>query len=232
MSSKNRRTALIVIAVVVLLVAGNQLRGQLGLELSPEGVQAWVNDLGWYGPLIFVALLAFRTFVVLPSAIILSAGGLVFGVVLGTLLGTIGVALSGTMQFGIARGVFRRRKRAVGAEDRDSSGLAQAGAIGVGVVTAHPLGPMSLVHFGAGISRMPAATFFTAVLLTAPVRAFGYSYFGTSLAEIGSQQFYVATGLLASMIVVPLLHKGTRERIFAKKQAGRRPAEEEANHHG
>jgi uncharacterized membrane protein YdjX (TVP38/TMEM64 family) len=219
--SKSRRTVLIVAVVAVLLVAGHQLRGHLGLELSPEGVEAWVNDLGWYGPIIFVALLTFRSFVVLPSAIILSAGGLVFGVVLGTLLGSIGLMLSGLFQFGVARGVFRARGVRGDTATADRGRLIHAGAIGVGVVTAHPLGPMTPVHFGAGISTMSAATFVSAVALAAPVRSFGFSYFGTSLAEFGSAQFYIATGLLTSMIVLPLLHPRTRNRIFAPGLRGR-----------
>jgi uncharacterized membrane protein YdjX (TVP38/TMEM64 family) len=210
--SKNRRTVVIVTMVVVLLVGGHQLRGHLGLELSPEGVEAWVNDLGWYGPIIFVALLTFRSFVVLPSAIILSAGGLVFGVVLGTLLGSIGLMLSGVLQFGFARGVFRARYDRAAADRRP---VTYAGPIGVAVVTAHPLGPMTPVHFGAGISTMSATTFIIAIVVAAPVRSFGFSYFGTSLAEFGSTQFYLATGLLISMIVLPLLHTGTRNRVFS-----------------
>ena len=219
--SKNRRAVLIAVMVVVLLVVGHQLRGYLGLELSPEGVEAWVNDLGWYGPVIFVALLTFRSFVLLPSAIILSAGGLIFGVVLGTLLGSIGLMLSGIFQFGVARGIFRARGVRDDAATADRGRLTHAGAIGVGVVTAHPLGPMTPVHFGAGISTMSAATFVIAVVLAAPVRSFGFSYFGTSLAEVGSAQFYLATGLLTSMIVLPLLHPRTRNRIFAPGRRGR-----------
>lgn len=213
------RILVIVTVVATLLFAGNFLRGRLGLELSPDALRDWVSDLGWYGPMMFVVLLGLRTFVVLPSSVILSAGGLVFGVLVGTLLGTVGVFLSAAVQFLIARGV-RRSGRA-----RDASGSEQpperrtiVGAFGVSAVTAHPLGPMTPVHFGAGLSSMPAATFFAAVILAAPFRAFGYSYFGTSIADIGSTQFYAATTLLGLMIVLPLLHARTRRRIFAGKE--------------
>ena len=174
--SKNQRRVLILAAIVVLLVGGRALRDQLGLELSPAGVEAWVAGLGWYGPALFVALLALRTFVVLPSVIILSAGGLVFGTLVGTLLGWLGVFLSAALQFGLARGIFRGSRGSLGGKWSGGPSIANAGAIGVAVVTAHPLGPMSAVHFGAGISSMPALTFFTAVALAAPIRSFGFSY--------------------------------------------------------
>lgn len=213
-----QRRALILATVIVLLVAGHELRIRLGLELSPAGVEAWVAALGWYGPVIFVVLLALRTFVVLPSSIILSAGGLVFGVLVGTLLGWLGVVLSGALQFGLARGVFRDSRRVTTSSATRAGAITNAGTLGVAVVTAHPLGPMTPVHFGAGISSMPAAVFLTAVALAAPIRSFGFSYFGTSLADVGSTQFFAATGLLSLLIVVPLMHTNTRRRIFALSQ--------------
>ncbi len=216
--SRTRRRLAILATVVVLLFAGTYLRGQLGLELSPESLRAWVSDLGWYGPLIFVMLVALRAFVILPSMLILTAGGLVFGVAVGTLLGTVGVLLSGALSFAIARGIVRRRASGGGEPSRRALQTSRAnavGSVGVAAVTAHPLGPMTPTHIAAGLSSMSLDRYFAALAVGAPVRAFGYSYFGTSIADVGSNQFYIATALLLVMIVVPLLHTGTRRRIFA-----------------
>jgi uncharacterized membrane protein YdjX (TVP38/TMEM64 family) len=210
--TKTRRRFLILAIVVVLLFAGSYLRSQLGIELSAESVRSWVADLGWYGPIIFIVLLALRAFVVLPSAVILSGGGLIFGVWFGTLLGSLGVVLSGMLNFTIARGFVRGRVRDARGESDAARG---AGALGVAVVTGHPLGPMTAAQVGAGLSTMSVPTYLFALVLSAPIRAFGFSYFGTSIAEVGSRQFYLATGLLIAMIVIPLMHGDTRRRIFS-----------------
>ena len=54
-----------------------------------------------------MAVVAFRSVLFLPSWVLLVGGGLCFGVVIGTLLGGLGVALSALMQFAVARGIGR-----------------------------------------------------------------------------------------------------------------------------
>ena len=146
----------------------------------------------------------------------LTAGGLVFGAPLGTVLGTAGILISALMKFGLARGIGRewvarqRGERFRKLEQRAES----AGAWVVAAVTAYPTGPMTPFHYGAGLSSIPVATFALAIAATAPLRAVAYSFFGSTLLAPGSPDFYVATGLLVAFALLPMLHPRLRRRLF------------------
>src|SRR3972149_612593 len=82
-------------ALTVVALAGSLLRSRLGLGSSLADIQTTVQALGWRGPGLFLALVTFRQFLAIPAALLLSAGGLCFGVALGTLLGATGIVVSG-----------------------------------------------------------------------------------------------------------------------------------------
>ena len=91
--------------VVGALVLGRAARQEAGIEVSAESIQTWVSSLGWQAPALYVGLVTFRIFLLLPSWVVLSAGGLVFGAFLGTVLGGLGVLM------GLYAITWRRRKQ-------------------------------------------------------------------------------------------------------------------------
>lgn len=202
--------------MALLFVGGRLARAQLGLELSPASVHAVVAGLGWAGPALFVGLVTFRQFLFLPSALVLPAGGVVFGAAFGTLLGALGIVLSAVLKYGVARALGRewlerRFGAAVAAFER------HAGTVGtplVALVTAHPAGPMSPIFWAAGFAAVPLLGFLVAVVVAAPVRAFAYAFFGATLLEPGSPRFWLATVLLVLAVLGPLAHPGLRGRIL------------------
>lgn len=207
---------LLLLFIVAAFAAGRLFRAEAGFELSAESIRAWVAGLGVMAPLIFVALVTFRNFVFLPSMVVLSAGGLVFGASLGTALGTAGIVISALMKFGLARGIGREWIASQQGErfrtlERRAEG---AGPWIIGAVTAYPTGPMTPFHYGAGLSSISLLAFALAVCLAAPLRAGTYSFFGSTLLAPGSPEFYVATGVLVGFVVLPLLHPRLRRRLF------------------
>jgi uncharacterized membrane protein YdjX (TVP38/TMEM64 family) len=213
---KHPRFLLLLLVVTGMFIAGRTARKSLGLELSPQSVLDWIRTLGWYAPVIFVGVVGFRTFLFLPSAVVLSAGGLLFGTLWGTLFGWFGVILSGAVLFAIGRYFgtdavpdgLRKSLR------RFDTHINRLGPLTLGAVTAHPLGPMAAVHCAAGLSTLRFLAFLGPVVLAGSLRAFGYSFFGMSLVEIGSTQFYLATTVLLALIVVPLAVPALRQRIL------------------
>ena len=95
--SSARRLA--VWAALLAVVAGRLLRSHLGLEMSSASIQAWVDHLGWTAPAIYLALVVFRHFLLIPSTVVIAAGGLCFGAATGAGLGALGIALCGLGQF-------------------------------------------------------------------------------------------------------------------------------------
>jgi len=207
--------------IAALVLGGRAVRSSLGIELDPGSIQGAVAALGWKGPALFVGLVTFRQFLFLPSAIVLPAGGVVFGAVEGTALGALGILLSAAMKYGLARSLGRdwlqaRFGAAVAAFERHAEA---AGPLVVGVVTAHPLGPMAAIFWAAGFAAVPVLGFLVAVALAAPVRAFAFSFFGSALLDPGTPRFWIATILLIGVALLPLAHRGFRARLMSVAQA-------------
>lgn len=215
-------TRLLPIALVGLVLAaamtGRSVHSQIGIEYSPESLQAYILGLGLMAPPIFVAIVTFRQFLLLPSMLVLTVGGLVFGAVEGTALGGIGIALSASLVFAFSRGVGRGwirgslKSRLRRIEER----IGAAGPAVVVLTTAHPMGPMSPFHCAAGVSSIRWYRFLLAITLAGFFRAFVYSFFGSTLLEVGSREFYTASALLLSAALLPLLNRRLRERVLGR----------------
>lgn len=214
------RVVPVLIAMLGLsLAAGWAVRDQLGIELSTESLRAMVAGMGWKAPAIFLGLLTFRQFIFLPAIVILPVGGLCFGTTVGTVLGATGIVLSALITFAIAR-------RIGGQWIRDTFGyrygwlernVEKAGPLVIGLVTAHPTGPMAAFFWGAGFSTMALLPFALAVAAGGSVRALAYSFLGSTLLLPGSPQFYAAATVLALAAIAPIAHPGLRRRLFGSR---------------
>jgi uncharacterized membrane protein YdjX (TVP38/TMEM64 family) len=214
----------LLVLLVALFAAGRGVRGELGLELEPQSLRDWVQGLGVLAPAVYVGLVTFRQFLLIPSLLLLASGGLVFGAGLGTLLGGTGIVLSALLGFTLARTLGREWLRVrmagrLGAVERHSGNL---GPLMVGLATAHPIGPMTPFHWGAGLASVAWLPFAAVVLIAGPTRAFLLSSLGAALVEPTSPRFWWTTGALLALVLLPLAHPGLRRRLLLRAEA--RPA--------
>jgi uncharacterized membrane protein YdjX (TVP38/TMEM64 family) len=218
---RRARAAALLLLLAAALLAGYRMRSDLGVEWSVESIRAAVRGFGLAAPLLFVALVAFRHFLFLPSMAVLTAAGLIFGGVLGTLLASLGILISALLYFAAARGLGREwlRPHLAGRLEEFERRIEGVGPLLIGLATAHPLGPMSPFHWGAGLSSLRASTFVGVMLLAAPVRAGAFAFFGANLADVGSEQFWLATALLLAAALLPLAHPGLRRRLISGLRA-------------
>ena len=108
MSPRYRKTLVLVVLVAALFGAGFYLREWLGIGLSPEDlspskIRENLLALGPAFPLACVALVAFRSFMGIPSGAALLLIGLVAGTSRGILYGSLGLIVSGSFIFTLAR---------------------------------------------------------------------------------------------------------------------------------
>src|SRR2546427_8173189 len=153
----SRRRLGIVLGVLVLIAVFSALRRSLGIELEPESIRDAVERLGIWGPLAFVALVALRIPLGVPSALALIGGGLVFGSLEGTLYGAAGLLISALAVFLGARWAGREAVEArVPGRLRyllDVVG-SPLGALFIAVGTAYPRSPITAFPVVAGVTRM------------------------------------------------------------------------------
>lgn len=213
------RLPLIGLAIVgATLLLGHLVREHLGMPLSPEGIQEGVQRLGWWGPVVFFLLTTFRLFLAIPSWLILPVGGLCFGTLMGTALGGGALITSACLKFTVARWLGREWVRArFGAHfERIERRIDRLGPVLIGVSTAHPMGVLSPLHWGAGLSSIRFAPFAAAIVLGAPVRAFAFSAFGAALVDPGTTEFRTVTVGLVAALLLPLASRPVRRRLFVR----------------
>jgi uncharacterized membrane protein YdjX (TVP38/TMEM64 family) len=214
---KSRRPLVFVAFIGCLFAGGWYARNEMGLELSQESVERLVAGLGWKASALFVSMVVFRQFLALPSFVVLSVGGAVFGAGMGTVLGAVGIVMSAIFGYTVARGAgrdFLRERLGARADDFQRRADA-AGPFVAGVATAHPAGPMTAFHWGSGLASVPVIPFMIGVALGAPFRAALYAFFGSTLFEPGTPRFYVASVILVVVALLPLAHGGTRRRMLS-----------------
>jgi uncharacterized membrane protein YdjX (TVP38/TMEM64 family) len=217
------RAALLGALVLAGFVA---VRRALGLELDPASLQDAVADLGIWGPLVYVGIVAFRVPLGLPSGLVLVGGGLAFGTLTATICGAIGLTLSAIVYFLAARFTGRASIEAR-LPERMKPVLELAGtrfgALFVSAVTAYPFGPVTLFCLLAGVTGMTLAAFVAAVFVGSLGRAALYTYFGSRLVEDGMRGLAEASVLLALAIALPLIIPWTRRWLLGVLRAARGP---------
>ena len=87
------------IGIVLILVAW--FGRDLAIHLPP--IEKWIGDLGFWGPIVFIALVATCTMVFLPDTPFAIVGGVVFGLLWGTVLMTIAAFVNAALSFIVSR---------------------------------------------------------------------------------------------------------------------------------
>lgn len=190
------------IAVLLLAVA---LRSSLDISASAESVRALVTSVGWWAPALFVVLFAFRSILLLPSVVLLTAGGICFGVAGGMVLGGMGLTFSAFLKWAItvlagrdwliARLPEGMKSRLPLLRRRGSAGL-------LALATAYPIGPAEMLHMAAILGGMPFLPLFAAIATGSLVRAGSFSLFGDAIVE--GRSLVIAIIAMSILALVPL----------------------------
>lgn len=194
-----RALPLLVVAagIVVSVVARPE-----DMEWSPDSVRDWLTE--WpLAPLAYVLAMVLRPFLLIPSAVMMAAGGALFGVWEGTLLGAVGGALSALLTFWIVRSLGREAvEPRFGARlRRVDAYLRNRGAAWVAAYTAFPATPLTLAQIACGLSSIAAMHFVAATFLGLIPRTALLAWFGHALMEAN----WVRAGAALLLIVLAIL---------------------------
>lgn len=198
-------------ALALAVGAAVLLRDVLGVEWSTGSVRELVRGFGVWGPLVLVGLLTFRFFILIPSQILLTAGGVLFGVLAGTLYGALGLTLAAVVKYGIVRWTGVEALRAqLPARFRGAAALSRSrtGATALALVSCYPVGPIGFVHLVAATTGMALLVFTTAIGAGSLVRAATFAYFGSTLLE--GERVLLGSALILVVAGLPLLHPRSR----------------------
>ena len=97
----NKRFIQILISscLVVAISVAVYYRDQFDVQL----LEQWINQAGWWAPVIFILIYIVSTVLFLPGSILTLAGGALFGPVFGALYNLTGATIGAGISFLIAR---------------------------------------------------------------------------------------------------------------------------------
>jgi uncharacterized membrane protein YdjX (TVP38/TMEM64 family) len=237
---RSTRTVLVVLAAVAAVALLLWL-GRQGGDQVPR-FAAWVESLGVWGPLAFIAGYAVAAVALVPGSLLTLAGGAIFGLVEGTIYVFAGATLGASAAFLVgrylARGAVERRlagsprfaalDRAVGREGRKI----------VFLLRLSPIFPFNLLNYGLGLTRVRFVDYLVACLGMLP-GTFLYVYYGKLLGTVAAVAggaevergweywLVLALGVAATIAATAVITRRARQALAAEAPELEQAAEAE-----
>lgn len=216
-----------VVALAVLFLLGRQLGGYV-----PRFAE-WVDGLGLWGPLVFVAGYALATVAFVPGSLLTLAAGAVFGLWQGTITVFLGAVLGTALAFLVARYVARSAIERKLAErprfariDRAVSG---SGLKIVFLLRLSPIFPYNLLNYALGLTSVRFRDYLLASFGMIP-GTFLYVYYGKVLGSLAAvtagvevergagQWALIGVGLAATVAVTAIVTRIARRALEEEVQ--------------
>jgi uncharacterized membrane protein YdjX (TVP38/TMEM64 family) len=229
--SKSRAKLILYVVIGLAFLAAVILGGRQIAGYIPR-FAAWVEELGVWGPVVFILGYAIAAIAFVPGSLLTLAAGVIFGLVKGTIYTLIGATLGASGSFLIARYLARRRIEQKIAGNPKFAAIDQAvGREGfkiVALLRLSPVFPFNLLNYALGLTKVPFLQYLAACLAMLPGTLL-YVYYGKTLgslaalasgakAKTGNESWiFLGIGLLATLVVTAfitrLAGKALRQQI-------------------
>lgn len=184
--SRGRLVLTLAIAAVALaaLILGGRQAGQYLPQFA-----AWVESLGWLGPLVFILGYAVATVAFIPGSLLTLAAGAIFGLVQGTLYTFIGATLGASAAFLVARyGARGWIERRIAGNPRFAAIDRAVGKEGfkiVALLRLSPIFPFNLLNYSLGLTRVRFLDYLLASVAMLPGTLL-YVYYGKAAGSLAA----------------------------------------------
>lgn len=187
--------AVVVIAGVVVVTRFIDLQQIFGNALD------WISGLGPTGPLVFVLLYILACVLLLPGSLLTLGAGVVFGVIEGSVVVSVGSTLGATCAFLVGRYLARDWVGAKIAGNDKFKAIDEAVAVEgwkiVGLTRLSPIFPFNLLNYAFGLTQVKLKHYLIASWLGMMPGTIMYVYIGSlagDLASLGSGERTRSTG--------------------------------------
>jgi uncharacterized membrane protein YdjX (TVP38/TMEM64 family) len=189
-------------------------------HLSAASIEAWIGQLGWIAPLVFIAGYALATVLFAPGLLFTLAGGALFGPLLGTVYNLTGATIGATLAFltarylasdWVARKAGKRLRPLV-------DGVADEGWRFVAFVRLVPLIPFNLLNYALGLTQIRLPHYIIASFIFMAPGGAAYTYLGYAGREVAAggedivRKALLALGLVATIAFVSRLVMSRRRK--------------------
>lgn len=197
----------------LLMITGLCLLGgmcwYLGTLVTPQELQSALQGLGSWAAIAYIGLFTLLPAFFFPVAVLALAGGLLFGLWVGSLYTFIGAILNCTLMFFLARYVGRkqvemliRKKLSPVWQQRLQNLDSNGGFLLLVILRLIPAVPYNLINYAFGLSAMSYPTYIAASAIGIIPGTFAFINIGDKALDITSPDFWIAIGLLLLLLVV------------------------------
>ena len=150
----NFKNGILLLTVICILATGLGVLLLGGIDR--QQLQAWLQQMGIWAPVIYVLLYTVGTLLILPSTPLNLTGGAIFGIWLGTLWTTVAAIAAAIVAFAFTRTVGREliAQRLAGRWEAVDAEMRQGGLFYMFAIRLLPIIPYGLVNFTAGLTSI------------------------------------------------------------------------------
>ncbi|WP_062235182.1 TVP38/TMEM64 family protein [Fictibacillus sp. FJAT-27399] len=181
------------------------------LNLTPERFRGWILSWGVWAPIVYIALYAFRPFVLFPSSVFAVTSGLAFGLYWGCLYTYLGSLSGGLMTFLAVKWIGKKsvKKEWKGNYQKIQEGIKQRGFIYVLILRLLPILNYDLVSYLTAAANVKFKDYAAATAIGIIPGTLAYTYIGASVANTGMKEILISSIIIITLIILPVV---TRKR--------------------
>jgi uncharacterized membrane protein YdjX (TVP38/TMEM64 family) len=216
------RVAAALLLLAVLIMGGRWAGARL------PAFAAWIEGIGAWGPVVFIAGYAAATLAFAPGSLLTLAAGAIFGLGRGVLYTFVAATLGASGAFLVARYLARPAiEKRLAAHPRFAAidrAVARQGRKIVFLLRLSPVFPFNLLNYALGLTRVRFVDYLVASLGMIPGTLL-YVYYGKVAGDVASLaagaavergvEYYVllALGLLATVVVTAVITRTARRAL-------------------
>lgn len=205
----------------LLVLTGIGLAFWLGrsvLDVDAEQLRFWIESYGIWAPLVYIVLYTIRPLIFFPASLLSLAGGLVFGVWLGTLYTIVGAVSGAILSYAVARGLGKKiiQKNWDGKAAKIQQQMEQNGFLYVLVFRLIPVINFDLISYLAAFAKVRFVSFALATLIGIIPGTFAYNFLGSSAATGNPKIILAASIVFILLTIIPVYFR----KRWLRKQHG------------
>ena len=181
----------------------------LGRIVTPQMIQQALETLGPWAAAAYMGLFTLLPIFFFPVAVLALAGGLLFGLIRGSLYTFAGAILNCTLMFFLARYVGRNqieqlihRKLDTNWRRRLDRLEGREGFFLLVILRLIPAVPYNLINYAFGLTKMPFSAYLAASAIGIIPGTLAFINIGDKALSPASPDFWFALGLLAALLAV------------------------------